>query len=58
MTSTKAMLLAATAVVLIQGVAHAQTVAPTTVADGNSLEDIIVTARKVSERIQDVPLSI
>ena len=58
MTSTKAMLLAATAVVLIQGVAHAQTVAATTVADGNSLEDIIVTARKVSERIQDVPLSI
>lgn len=51
-----AVLLAGAAVVALSGHAHAQ--AAQTEADDDALEEIIVTARKTSEQLLDVPLAI
>ena len=54
--SIKAALLAVTAIV--PGMVFAQTAAPAPAADEAGTPDIIVTARKRSENLQDVPLAI
>jgi iron complex outermembrane receptor protein len=43
---------------LTAGVGSAQTTAPSAAGPSNDLGDIIVTARRVEERLQDVPISI
>lgn len=42
---------------LLQGVAHAQSTAPQT-REGAHIEDIVVTAQRRNERLQDVPIAV
>jgi iron complex outermembrane receptor protein len=62
MTTYKSRLMAATSfVVALSGAAHAQTTAPTTppaAAEAFALDEVVVTATRRSERLQDVPLAV
>jgi iron complex outermembrane receptor protein len=63
MTNYKSRLLAATSFVLaLSGVAHAQTAAPAaatgSTVEAVALDEVVVTATRRSERLQDVPLAV
>jgi iron complex outermembrane receptor protein len=62
MTTYKSRLLAATSFVLVlSGVAHAQTAtpaAPAASSEAIALDEVVVTATRRSERLQDVPLAV
>ena len=56
---TRALLLTSAAMaVTFSSHAWAQTAAPTAAASSDAIEEVVVTARKTSENIQDVPLAI